>query len=345
MASFTELFGELADRYGKDIAEAFQRAVADLRRNADLQRLIAALEADDLEAALEAVNIDPAAFNEVQDRVEEAYREAGRTTAESFPRRHPDGTALSVRFDGRNPVAENWLREHSSRLVTRITEDQRLAVRQMLRAGMEAGVNPRTTALRLVGTVNRATGAREGGILGLTSQQEAHVRAARAELASGDPEALRNYLTRARRNKLFDRSVLKAIRDGKPVPAETAGKAVTAYTSGLLRLRGEMIGSLETFDALAEAKNEAYRQAIASGQIRADQVTKGWRHFQNENPRVQHIAMSGKWVAFDEDFVMPDGTRMRFAHDPQAPIKHKAGCHCQTDYRINFLSNIRRRAA
>ena len=188
--------------------------------------------------------------------------------------------------------------------------------------------------------MNRVTGKREGGLIGLSSVQASYVTTARQELASGDSAHLRHYLTRTRRDKRFDRSVQKAINDEASVPAEIARKAVNRYEARLLELRGQTIAKVETFAALASAKNEAHRQAIESGKISAAAVTKTWRHFWSKGARVTHAAMDGSKVGFYSDFVLPDGTAMAYPHAPGAPIEHTAGCHCQADYRIDFLANL-----
>ncbi len=124
------------------------------------------------------------------------------------------------------------------------------------------------------------------------------------------------------------------------MPAEIAGKAVRQYKNRLLELRGTTIGAHETLSALAGSKDEAYRQAVDRGSVPAQAVTKTWRHFPNEHPRAQHVVMAGKAVGLDEAFELPDGTRMRYPHDPDAPVSQTAGCHCQADYRIDFLASL-----
>lgn len=335
------LFEELLARYAPEVASAFREAVADIAAQADLQRIITALQRNDIDAALAALHLDPAAYAKIEEAIRSAYMASGQGAVLTMPSiKDGQGAAVVIRFDGRNYRAEAWLRSNSAELVTRIVEDQRLAVRSALTTGMIKGQNPRTVALDIIGRTNRATGAREGGIIGLTSQQEEYARTARDELASGDPDQLRHYLTRTRRDKRFDRTVNKAIREESAVPADIVGKATTAYKRRLLQLRGETIGQVEAFTAIAEGKSEAYAQAIESGKIDAAAVTKTWRHFPSDSPRLQHIAMAGKKVGFAEDFVLPDGTRMRFPHDPRAPIKHRAGCRCQADFKIDFLAGL-----
>lgn len=336
-----QLFDELAARYGVEIAQAFMDAIADLKRAADVRRVIAALSARDVQAAIEALHLQPEAFAPLQDAIARAYGAGGQAAVLSMPPlKDYTGANVVIRFDGRNIRAETWLREHSAQLVTNIVADQREAIRTAATAGMARGENPTATALNIVGRVSKATGQREGGIIGLTAQQAGFVENARAQLASGDPAAMRAYLERGRRDRRFDRSVLKAIREGKQVPAEIAEKAVKTYGNRLLQLRGDQLGLNEAFASLAAAKHEGFVQAVESGKVAADSVTKKWRHFPSESPRVEHIVIAGQTVRFDQPFRLPDGTMMLYPHDPAAPVRHTAGCKCQADYKIDFLADL-----
>lgn len=336
-----EVFDDLLTRYEKEIAEAFRKAIDDLGAQADLQAVIEALNRNDIQAAMEALHIDPAAFNALSDAASRAYNEGGNTASGFANRQTPP--SVVIRFDGRNYRAEQWIRDHSAKLVTRIIDDQRTAVRSALEAGMARGANPRSTALDIVGRINRATGQREGGILGLTSQQEQFVRSAREELRSGDPALLRNYLTRARRDKRFDRSVLKAIREGTELPEGIAGKAELQYRNRLLQLRGELIGRVESMTALQTAKREAYQQAIDSGKVKEADVRKAWRSARDFRVRDTHRALNGDSAAFNEPFASPSGARLQHPMDTSlgAGLEEIANCRCDCEYRIDFLANIR----
>ncbi len=336
------LFDALAQRYGREVAAAFLAAVESIRAGAEIQRVAAAIEAGQIEEALNALNIDAAAYEDMLNAIRNAQTEGGKAAIEDFPKRQANGSALVVRFSGRNPAAEQWLRDHSSQLITRITEDQRAAARSSLRDSLEAGVNPRTAALRIVGTLNRATGKREGGILGLSGPQEGYVRNARAELASGDPTALRAYLGRKQRDKRFDRTIERAIREETAPPAATIRKAILAYESRLLKLRGDTIGRVEALSALQAAKHEAYRQAIESGQVAESAVRKVWRSAGDFRVRHTHRALNGDSVAFREPFVTPSGARMRYPLDTSlgAGAGEIVNCRCDVEYRIDFLSNL-----
>lgn len=332
------LFEELLSRLEPDIAKAFRAAVDDLRSNIELQRFIAAYERGDLAGAMDALHIDQAAYGPLQDALQRAYAEGGQMGAQALPSKGPDGTALVFRFNARNYRAESWLRDHSATLVQGLSDEDRTVARDFLVQRMAEGANPKATGLDLVGRIHPLTGRREGGIIGLSSRDAAWVRSFEAELSGDVPDA--NALTKKLRDGRFDGTIRKAIREGKPIPPEMRAKMVAAYKNRALRNRGEGIGKHEAFEALAASKHEAFRQAVESGGIPAAAVTKAWNHMANENARMQHVAMDGKRVGLDAMFILPDGTRMLYPHDSSAPASHTAGCHCQADYRVDFLAGL-----
>ena len=338
-----QVYADLLERYGRSVADAFLRAIDNIRSAAEVQRLTAAIEAGQYEEALDALHIEPEAFNEIADRIREAHTDGGRAATETMPGRRPDGTALVVRFDGRNPEAEAWLNRHSSDLITRLTAEQRQLVRDALADAMRRGVNPRQAALDIVGRINRATGKREGGIIGLSAPQEGYVRGAREQLASADPADLKAYLTRTRRDKRFDRSVTKAIREETAVPPAIAAKAIAAYERRLLQLRGETIGRVEAMTSLQQAKFEAYRQAVASGKVAENAVRKVWRSASDFRVRHTHRNLNGESTGLNEAFISPSGAMLRFPTDTAlgAGPDEIVNCRCDCEYRIDFFSNLR----
>lgn len=208
---------------------------------------------------------------------------------------------------------------------------------------MEAGRNPRATALDVIGRMNRVTKRREGGLLGLTTNQMRFVSNARAELLSGDPAQMAAYLERKRRDKRFDPAVRKAIREGKPVPAAVADKITGRYSDRLLALRGEMIARTESLTAFSNAQWEGVRQMIESGRVRADQVTKVWRATRDGRTRDSHAALGGTEAQMNEAFMSPlTGARMMHPHDASlgAPASEIIGCRCFCQYSIDFIGGL-----
>lgn len=340
----TQIIEALFARWEPEVRAAFLDAVADIRDSITLRVVVERLERGDVDGAIHAMHLDPEAFARLERVIAEAYYEGGQATVGNLPIvRDPDGNRVVFRFGIRNPIAEAWLRQHSSALVTRTTEDIRLAIRQHMAEGLARGDNPRRTALDVIGRVDRASNRRTGGIVGLTAQQERYVATARRELLSGDPDQLRHYLTRGRRDRRFDRSVTKAIREERALDADTVARITGRYSDRLLELRGEAIGLNETMTAIAKSREDAIGQQIAAGKLDAAAVTKVWKHTPNERFRPHHKAMNGKSAPWGEKFALPNGVRMKFPHDPDAPAGEKLFCKCHFAIKIDYFAAVERR--
>lgn len=342
--SSREKFEQLIADFEPLLRNAFMESVADIKSNIQIKRIVERLERNDIAGAIEALYLDPAAFRPLDRAIAQAFEGGGVAAVSNLPTlRDPFGSQLVVRFDVRNPRAEQWLTQHSTNLVTNIIEDQKVAARKVLVAGMEAGNNPRATALGLVGRLSRATGRREGGILGLTSIQAEYAITARSELASGDTSALRHYLTRGRRDKRFDRTILKHINDGTTPPSDLIVRIVGRYEDGLLKLRGDTIARTETLTSLNASNQEAFRQGLEKTNYTEQDVTRVWRSANDERVRHSHAAMNGVEVkGLNTPYVLPDGSMMMYPGDSSlgAPASQIINCRCTQFLRLDFLKGI-----
>lgn len=329
-ARLTVLLSELEPK----LAAAFYESIDDIRSNASLRHIVEALERHDYEEAIRALYIEDGAFNPLDRAISDAFNDGGNFAASTIS--GPGGGRVVFRFNARSPRAERWLSQHSSQLITGITEDMRIAARQHLVAGMEAGLNPRTTALSLVGRIDRATGRRVGGVLGLTSTQERFVSNARAELMSGDPALLRNYLTRKRRDRRFDRQVMAAIREGRALESVTIERMLGRYSDRLLELRGETVARTESMAALNQSNVEAYQQAIDSGAIRRQDVRRVWVSTADGRTRDSHREMDRESVGIDQPF----SNGLMYPGDPNGPASEVINCRCTMLVRVDHLANL-----
>lgn len=320
--------GTLLDAWAPKVSEAFQQVVADIKGLIQPNHVAMRLATAGADAAVAAVPLQPALFRPLDTALEQAFEGGGRATVDALPAvRGPDGGRVSTVFDIRSPAAEVWLRDHSSTLVREIIDDQRAAIRSRLVAGMEAGRNPRDIALDLVGRVDRATGRRTGGIIGLTAYQEAIVRNYAAELAATDPAALDRKL----RDPRHDGALKRAIAEGKPLTADQIAKMVSAYESRALRHRAETLAATEATTALYQARVEAIEQAGASGHVNLFQVRKRWRDSRDNHVRHTHRQLNGVTVPFRSSFMSPSGAMLRYPGDARAPANERIGCRCNLE--------------
>jgi len=217
-----------------------------------------------------------------------------------------------------------------------ITREGANAIREHIRAGLREGKNPRDIARRIRGTWDSQTRTFKGGILGLTDRQAQHVRNAEAQLRSADPKQLRTYLGRKLRDRRFDRSILKAINDGTPLPERTIKNAVDGYTRKYTNFRAEVIARDQALSALQEGQEQALEQAIQDGHVREDQIVREWRTAADERVRNAHRAiprMNPGGRRKGEKFETPLGP-LRYPRDPQGTRGNTIQCRCALAPRI-----------
>lgn len=321
------LFRELMAKYGLEVAQAFMDAIDDLRSNVELQKVIAALERGDLQGAVDALHLNRAAFAGLEAKITEAFIAGGQGAVASMPA----AVSIGFRFDPGNQRAASWIRQFSGNLITGLVDGERQQARDFLADGMARGAHPRSVGLDLVGRISRATGQRTGGLIGLSGPQRVYVQSARIELASADPKLLKHYLTRTRRERRYDRTVLKAIREGKAIDRDTASLMVTRYSARLVQLRGEVIARTEGLPAIRAAKHEAYQQLIDEGRIAEADIERGWHTAGDRRVRDTHEGMSGQTMrGLSLPFQSPSGALLMFPGDTSlgAGTDEIVACRC-----------------
>jgi hypothetical protein len=185
--------------------------------------------------------------------------------------------------------------------------------------------------------VNRRTGRREGGLIGLTENQTGYVRNARRQLRELDS----GYFSRKRRNKRFDGIVRRAIADDKALSKADIDRIAGSYSDRLLKLRGDTIARTEALTSLNAGRHEGYRQLIETGSIQG--ATRKWDATGDKRTRLSHLAMEGQSVAIDEPFVSPiTGARLMFPGDTSlgAPASETISCRCYAPIKIDFFAGV-----
>lgn len=340
MATLRQEIDALLDRLEPTVAAAFREAIDDIKSNIVLREVVERLERRDIEGAVEALNIEGAAFRQLDEAIRQAYNAGGSLAAEWMPRlTDPMGNRVVFRWDARNQAAEAQLRDISSRLITGVVEDTRTAVREAMVEGYAQGQGPRTIALDIVGRQNRITGKREGGFIGLNGPQTALIIRTRDNLLSGDPARMRKYLELKTRDKRLDGAVRRAIETGKPMDAQTLEKLLARLRDRNLRLRGETIARTETFMSVAAARDTAYRQALAKANRDESFVKRIWRSAGDGRVRHTHMALNANEVkGMDLPFQSPSGALLRYPGDTSlgAGPAEIINCRCSIEYNFDF---------
>lgn len=339
--STKNLLLSLSDQWSAEIRDAFQASIADIVDNVILQQIIDALTIGDYDAAFRALGMSEGAFRPVTAAIERAFEAGGTAVGGTFPKqlRTNEGVRAVFRFNVRDSRAEKWIREESARLVTNIGEQTRVAIRNIGFEGMQAGQNPRKTALDIVGRFNPATKSREGGVVGLTPNQERWVSNFQKSLHDNSAR----YFNYELRNKSFDSVVRKAIENGKPLDAATIEKLTSRYKSNALRYRGEVIGRTEALNSLRASNREAYEQAVDMGAMKSSDVTRVWDATGDNRTREDHLIMDGQKVGMNEPFVAPDGSLLMYPGDTSlgAEAEQTIQCRCVERYEVNWYAGLK----
>lgn len=340
--SQARLFAQLLAEYEPSVKRAFMASVTDLNANVDWRLLLSRLGAGDVEGAIAALNISPAAWAQYSSAVTDTFAASGAAVATQI--RETGIGSIGIRFDMTNPRAEAWIRENVANRVTAFTQEQVEVARETIEAGYSAGKGPRQIGTDLAGRTTRPGGPRQGGVMGLDGPRARRLSAVRDGMRT--PDGVQSLVIKHRDgslslrykvNKSTANRILSAYRKGEAVPADQRATSERQYQNALLQDRGDTIAQTETSNAVLGARDEEWNQLTESGQVQPGQVRKTWRHPRGatEDHRTDHRAMAGTTVVgIDATFDFPDGTRMRYPHDPAGGAKHNVRCACHAEYTV-----------
>lgn len=343
----------LIGRLEPALRDAFLEAIADLRDGIDVSGIVSALDRGDIDGAVRALNIEAAAFSPYVAAHISAYYQAGSLTSSfisqeaaraSFAAPGINGSSVQFRFNASNPRAERWIRDYAAERVAGYTREQTETARRVIVDGYSKGRGPKDIATDIAGRIDRQTGRRVGGIVGVSNQQASYVQNMRERLESGGPAEMRKVLkSNTLRDKRYDRTIQKAIRDGKPLTSKQIDTMTERYADRLVKRRAEDIARTETATGVLGARAESYRQALDKAGLPFDAITKTWLHlgYSGKHARMHHVIMNrisvqGLMTAFS----MPSGAQMQHAHDPTSGPGENVNCRCDTAYEIDFMWGV-----
>lgn len=332
-------FLALLDKTAPELARAFRQAFADMTSRAQIGLVEDAIGRGDFQEVVRLLQLRPESFAAFDRMIDNAFYQGGVYQMSRLPKRISTGSQagpLVIRFNGRSPRAEAWAREKSSQLIQEVVEDQVLMIRETISEALEAGRNPRATALDITGRMQG--GRRQGGLIGLHSRQAAAVKNLRAELR--DPAKISGYFNRDRRDRRFDNSVRRAMQEGRALSTNQIDKIAGRYADRLLALRGEMVARSETQAALSNGRLESVYQLVENGTVSNDAVTLRWDATGDGRTRPDHLAMDGQVIKLGQPFIFPDGSRALCPGDSSlgAPAKQIVACRCYMEIVINWLA-------
>lgn len=217
---------DLIDKLEPRLRDVFRAAILSLRDGVDIASLERSLQAGDIEAALDALNIDRGVFSQYAIERQSAFAEVGATVSQQLTKQRaaipkqasspsisspilpppsgpippvliaPGGGEIIFRFDMTNPRAEAKIRSEAASRIAGYVDEQVETARRVIADGFQRGEGPQTISTTIAGRINPISKRREGGIIGLSDPQVGYVESMRARLVSGDADEMIKVLGR-----------------------------------------------------------------------------------------------------------------------------------------------------
>jgi hypothetical protein len=314
-----ERLNALLDQQESRIANVFRAAVIALKDEINLDELANLIEQGRLEEAMDGLK-------EIADRLAVASNVAFVTSGQSTATWMASAGVGRVVFDHVNWRAVAAMQANGLTIIREFTAEQRRATNLALVSGIEAGINPRAQARNFRDSI------------GLTEEQWTHVASYRRVLERvGSSEAGQTAaVQRALRDRRGDAQVIRAIREGQPLPKEKVDWLVERYAARYVKHRSEVIGRTEALRAVHQGNEEMYRQAIDDGTIDPAKLERKWVTRIDGRERRTHMRLNGQKRGWDEPWTTVNGT-IRYPGDPDAPAKETIQCRCAVTTRVKQL--------
>lgn len=316
------------------------RATVDAATVAEVERLLAA---DDENGLVELLSLG--ALSLLIEAVRSAFIAGARFEMLAIFIPRADRELIGRKeFDVTKAEASTWLTQQVTDTRNTATENVREAIRSVMGSRrVIGGIQPsgqvvrtdRQAALDLIGRISPQTGLRTGGVIGLPGNFAQYVANARAQLLSGDPAQLKQYLTRVRRDRRFDGIVSRAIAAGKAVATKDVDKIAGRYSERLLKTHSEMLARTLAHESLNAGRDQAWEQLVEQG-IARERVEKEWRDRNDEKVRNSHRYMRGRRVGLGQPFQTNSGALLRFPGDSSlgAGWEELSNCRCICIYHL-----------
>lgn len=275
-----------------DIAKALIRAIHELAHGYMESAVADAIQRGDLNGAVSIIMAQAAiAFVPVRESIRTSLVRSALYVFRDTPKGQPftgQVTAV-VRFNTLDPMVAQAAQAFETPILNAMTADIRDGILAAIRQGVIDGVNPRTIARDLRSAV------------GLSPSQEQYVANYQAELEALSKAAMGRRLTDGR----FDKTVSGAIKAGKALTSAQIDKYVTAYRKNLLAHQAETLSRTIANNALREGQRLAWKQAIKTGKVKAEDLIDTWHTTLDGRERPRHHEMNGRTKSFNEPWIVP----------------------------------------
>jgi hypothetical protein len=304
------------------LRDAFLEAVRQMRDTVSVPEIVALIEAG---RTAELLAVTEPAAQILAGAYMDVLEISGADTAKFLSE---DVLTSRVIFDRAEERVFSVLSQEKNRVIRLFTNEQNRVITEVLQDGFTRGLNPRVQAREI----------RES--LGLTPYQEGIIRNYRAQLTGrADATPSRQVFQRALRDRRFDRTVERAIRDRRPLSAEQIDRMVSRYRERFVAYHAEVVARTEALSAVHQGVELMYQQSSARGDFAGFSLIRTWFTAEDERVRESHRLLHGQERPFGPDQVW-QGLHgdLRYPGDPAAPLAETAQCRCVATTRVAAIT-------
>lgn len=282
------------------------------------ERIRASLVGPELTRLLESGRLDAILSGPLsEERIQQAFAQAQRTlrdgaeaAAAAFTKDIP-GLPAGVAFNLLNAEIARAIRDLNLHLFGALSRTVQDGVRDYVEATLRTGRPPREIVANL------------RSVIGMAPNQVAAVQNFRRMLEEGDGEAL----TRALRDRRFDRTVVKALGGDGLTPAQV-DRMVAAYERRMVAFHAETVARTAALSAQRMGQHLAWQGAMDRGDLDPGSVTKRWSGTLDTRERDSHLRLEGETVPFNQPF----RNGLMFPGDLSGPPAEVFNCRCIAIY-------------
>lgn len=220
--------------------------------------------------------------------------------------------SVDIGFNPGEAEAAALLRQSKLEFIRELKKAEREAIRRAMSRALSEGMGAAQAARLFQNSI------------GLTDFQNGIVDSFERQLRSLDPESL----TRVLRDRRFDRTISRAIRDAERLTEKQITTMVDRYRSRMIAMRAETIARTEGLSTVNRARHAALSQVAATADIKMENIVRVWRATIDGRTRDTHRAMSGQKRGAKEKFRSPSGAKLLHPGDRSAPAAEVINCRC-----------------
>lgn len=301
---------------------AFQEGLESVQAGISLNEIARLIESGNLEGAASLIDevLVGTSFIAFNREIQAAVQAGGDIAAKWAAADPVRANRIIFDLDVTDSNTARFINTYRADKIREITFDMQANFGEMVRAGVNAGENPRVVARRIKGSI------------GLTARQEQSVRNFEALLRDRKSAAL----DRALRDKRFDRTLIRAIQTQTDLTEKQIAQQAGRYRQRFIKFRSETIARTEAIRLINIGQEEFWNQAVNSGRVARERIRRKWLPTFDGRLREAHAAiprMNPDGVGMDEPFKSPLGP-IRWPGDPSAVMSNTINCRCAVFSRI-----------